>query len=415
MSESATLEPVPTISFDEITGGQPTPVQAPPAQPVDQPNNDTPAPQPSPAKPEESINLQSLFGPPSEKPADPPAPNADEKPDASVPALLRAELSKKNNELKQLEAKWKGELAEKERLLQEQADQFDTFRRELSVTDPSLSPEVATASDNLNRQIDKIVKTLPPTQAREFTKNAKPLIDEYSNLGGINDAGYDDRHEALRSKLVKQYGQYADDVMRNLPNLEERANEIKQAVSNASSMSSDVLADRARKTHKESLTQFEDALTRTLTHSDELAKADPFASRNVISALIDGSPEFKETSERLVNFLKMGMVPPQPLSPEAESGMTPDQKKLAVHQQAEAYQRASQEIFQNAPIAYHALASLPIVTKAYHDLKKQYDALLGSSPSESRQSGPENQQPTPQANDNPNGLKPITLAEISGA
>lgn len=408
IAPAATEIEVTPISLDEINGGEP---QTPPAQAGPQP---TELPKPKEQE-QETVDFAKLFTKEEPNPAgsQPPAEVQEKDQDESLPSKLRAEISRKNQEIRKVEADLKAEIAEKDRQLAEINDQFDLFRREVSVTDPQLAPEVVNASSSLNKSIDRVSKTLPPAAAREFLKNAKALVDEWSGLGDINDAGYDDRYEALRAKLVKGYGSHADEVLKQLPGLEEKVSAIKDAVRSAASNSTDVLSERALKSHKESRDLFQKSLEATLTPSAELSKADPYAARNIIAGLIQGSPEFKEVSERLVGFLEQGMVPPAPLSKEAEAGLTPDQRKHAVVLQGQTYQNASGEIYRNAPIAYHALAALPIVAKALHDLKREYDALVGTSPTETRKSGEDQSVTKPkEAPSNPNGIRPITMEEI---
>lgn len=412
MSTAAELPPavdleVTPITLDEIKGDI-TPDSPPEKSPEVQP-----PPSQADQKPkegEEAPDFASLFSA-EEKPKEEgtevaPADKAD------LPAHLRAQLSRKSQEMREAEARYQADLAERDRQIAELNDQFDLFRREVSVTDPQLAPEVVQASSEMTRSIERISKTLPPAAAREFLKNAKGLVEEYSSLGGINDQGYDERYEAFRGKLTKGFGGYADDVMRQLPGLEDKVAAIKQAVQAASNNSGDILAQRALKSHKESMGLFQNSLEATLTPSAELSKADPYASRNIISGLIQGSPEFKEVSERLVGFLEKGMVPPAPLSKEAEAGMTPEQKQQTIRQQGQEFQNVSQEIFRNAPIAYHALAALPIVTKAYHEAKRQLDALAGLSPVETRKSGEADASSEPKNEASVDGFRPITMEEI---
>lgn len=394
------------ITLEEING------DTPPEKPSEKPSEPQSPPAPAEQKSEEgeeSPDFASLFSAEEKTKEEPDNASADK---ADLPAHLRAQLSRKSQEMREAEARYQADLAERDRQIEELKDQFDLFRREVSVTDPQLAPEVVQASSEMTRAIDRISKTLPPAAAREFLKNAKGLVEEYSSLGSINDQGYDERYEAFRGKLTKGFGGYADDVMRQLPGLEDKVAAIKQAVQAASNNSGDILAQRALKSHKESMDLFQNALEATLTPSAELSKADPYASRNIIAGLIQGSPEFKEVSQRLVGFLEKGMVPPAPLSKEAESGMTPEQRQQTIHQQGQDFQNVSQEIFRNAPIAYHALAALPIVTKAYHDAKRKLDALAGLSPVETRKSGEADAPAEPKQETPVDGFRPITMEEI---
>ncbi len=404
------IAPISPISFEEIQGTPTPPPQAPAA----------PAPAaPAPASPEpaKANVLENIFGAPKEPVPDNPNPEppANDEPtdgDKGVPAKLREELARTKKEAREQADRLRQEREELARQNAELAEQFDAFRREVSVTDPTQAPEVLEASGNLSRQIGAISKTLPPTVARAFLSKAKGFIDAYGQLGEITDQGYDNRHEELSRALAKEFGAHSDEIMRTLPSLNDMAEKVKGAVASASSSSGDVLTHRAYKAHNEANKMFDEVVGATLSFSDELAKADPYSARNIISSLIAQTPEFAEKSKQLTEYLRSGLVPPAPLSPEAEIGMTPEQRRAAVMAQSQNFSQTSQNIYANTPLAFHSQLALGQITQMYVELKHKYEAIVSSSPSPSRTSGADIQNPGEPAPAPINGVRPITMEEI---
>lgn len=408
MSEA--LEPISPISFEEIAGEQ---QQAPPA--VIPPAPATPAPAPK-TEVEAPVSLENLFGSVEPKPADTPPVEGEEPPinpeEKGLPARLREELSRSKKEAREQADTLRQEAEEYRARYRELEEQFDMFRREMSVTDPNHAPEVIEATSNLERNVTNISKTLPPQIARSFRKNAKAFIDAYGQLGDINDAEYDKKHEELSRALAREFGGHSDEIMRTLPSLSELAEKLNTAVSSASIASSDVLVTRALKAHQDSAKMFDDVVTGTLSYSDEVAKADPYNPRNIVSNLIKQAPDFASKSKQLTEYLRSGLVPPAPLSREAEVGMTPEDKRQAITLMNQNFAQTSQNIYANTPLAFHAQLALPHITRMYAEMKQKYDALVGSAPSETRQSGQDHQDPAKPSEPPVNGVRPITMEEL---
>lgn len=408
------IEPITPITFGEIQGNQPA-VQPDPIQ-NQAPAQDQPAPDAKPVVDEPKASLEGIFGAPNPPPAEPAAtdtaPPADNE-DKSLPAKLRAELAEARKAARQAEDEWRQKYEEATAAAKQTEESLEMFRREMAVTDPTLAPEVVEATGLLTRSIDQIGRTLPPTVARAFMKNARTHVDAYSQLGDINDPGYDKRHEELSRALARDFGAHGDEVMRRLPELNEMADKVKLAVKSASSSSGEQLTQRARQTHENSAKMFSAVVEGSLSYNEELAKADPMNVRNIVANLIRQVPEFAETSKQITEYLRSGLVVPAPLSPEAEIGLTPEQKRAALAAQSQNFTQTSQNIYENTPLAFHAQAALPIVTDMYLKLKKDYDAIVGSSPSPSNASG--RVDTAPQAEPQPlvNGIRPITMEEIT--
>lgn len=418
MSVAPPPEPIPAltpITFQDINSPGAVPEPAIPAGPVTPPVSQEP---PTPPTPDPKPSLDGLFGAPTPPPTDPPNPTdppPDNTEDKSLPAKLRAELAEARRAARAKEDEWRQKFEEESARAREVEEQFDVFRREMSITDPTQAPEVVSATGALNHSIDQISRTLPPTVARAFMKNARSHVDAYGQLGDINDPGYDKRHEELSRALAKEFGTHGDEVMRRLPELSEMANKVKTAVASAASSSGEQLTQRARQTHENSAQMFTKVVEGTLSYSDELAKADPLNVRNIIANLIKQVPEFSDQSKQITEYLRAGLVVPAPLSPEAEVGLTPEQRRVAISAQAQNFTQTSQNIYENTPLAFHAQAALPFITEMYVKLKKDYDAIVGSAPSPGPNAGRLDQPPSPPSEGPVQGIRPITMEEITTA
>lgn len=400
------LEP---ISLNELSGAspEPTPAPAPTPTPTTQPEPKQDAPTPK--------ALDGLFESreehtPKSTEDDQTTDTPDEK---GALARLREEISRKHKEKQEAEQRYQSELEQTRKQYEELQARFEDYRRDTAITDPTQAPEVVEAAMSYEQSVAKVSKTLPPNVARSFLKNAKSLVDQFGNLGDLHDPEYDKRYEELQTRMKREFGIHSDEVMKNMPSLEEMASRVKDAVRTATEVSGDVQRTRSLKTHQQSAQTFDTSLKETLEFSPELANADPFAARNIVSTMIAQSPEFKEKSDKLLGFLRQGLVLPPPLSPEATKGLTQDQVAEAEANLRSNFAGASSEIYKNTALAYHSLLALPAVTRMYKDLKDKYDALIASSPSESQSSGRDlTPQTKTQEPEGPEGLRKITMEEI---
>lgn len=396
------LEP---ISFGELSGAAPAP-SAPAA-----PAPDAPPVPAAPEKPESKAGLDGLFG---EPPAPAPTPDSQDTPpeDKGLPAALRAQIAQTKKEKLELEQQLEAVQENARKEYDELKAAFESYQRDTAITDPTQAPEVVQAATSFENTVTKVSKTLPPNVARTFLKNAKSLVDQFSQLGDLHDPDYDKRYEELQNRMKQNFGHHADEVMKSMPSLDEMASRVKDAVRMATEVSGDVQRTRSLKTHQQSAQTFDAAVRETLSFSEELAAADPFSARNVVASMISQSPEFQERSQKLLGYLRQGLVLPGPLSAEAVKGLTQDQIREAEANIHGSFAGASSEIYQNTALAYHSMLALPGVTKMLKEYKDKYEALLASSPSEGPRAGRVDTPPAAKKDEAPDGMRPITMEEI---
>lgn len=397
------LEP---ISFSELSGATPAPSPTP-----------APAPEPTPApaapdKPDAKGGLDGLFGepatpPPVEEGQDPPAE------DKGLPAALRAQIAQTKKEKLELEQQLEAITEASRKEYDDLKAEFESYRRDTAITDPTQAPEVVQAATSFENTVAKVSKTLPPNVARTFLKNAKSLVDQFSQLGDLHDPDYDKRYEDLQNRMKQNFGHHADEVMKSMPSLDEMASRVKDAVRMATEVSGDVQRTRSLKTHQQSAQTFDAAVRETLSYNEELAAADPFSARNVVASFLAQSPEFQERSQKLLGYLRQGLVLPGPLSADAVKGLTQDQIREAESNIHGSFAGASSEIYQNTALAYHSMLALPGVTKMLKEYKDKYEALIASSPSEGPGAGRvDNPPPASKKDEAPDGFRAITMDEI---
>ncbi len=163
--------------------------------------------------------------------------------------------------------------------------------------------------------------------------------------------------------MNKTYGADADEIFRNLHSLSSTAADMRSRIIEASSNSEDILHSRMERAHLEAARGLDEIYGNTLSFSEDLSKTNPFAPQNIISRLIDQVPEFKGHSENIRKMLKDSLIPPRPLSRTQLAAMTPEQRNQAQAQQNQSYQQAYQGVYQGIPLAFHALAALPVLAE----------------------------------------------------
>ena len=379
---------------------------APPAEPPAAPPADPPAPEIPP------ITLDDLFAAP--KPDEPPVaePPVAEPPEAGdVPALLRRQLKDQKKE-------WADIVAAKESALQAAEDRNKSLQQEAALANPLLDESVVAAQGGMEAEITRIAKSLgSPAAARKFLENARLYADEYSKLGDIYEEGYDLRHEDFKQKLKDDLGPNSDEILRNMPKVDEMRQAMDTAVQNANSVSIDTQRDRANKAYSDSAKLFNSAVTSTLSFSDELQGLDPYAAQNVVAKMIENVPGFGDISTTLLENLKQSLIPPKPIAPEDSQSLSGEERRMKEQDRYQVFQQNFTEIQKLIPLAFHSMQLVPILTRSLTASKAETARLVAADPAPGPAHG---EPPTPALA--PNGppprageeFRPITKQELLG-
>lgn len=423
---NAPLKQLTPISIGDIEDGggaapqpEPEPEPQPNPEPTPKPDGDGPSGEPS----VDPDPLSGLFDP-SPKPD---GGNEGDKGDGEggdpendggdggggdVPSKLRKAMADQK-------ARYEADLESARTENQTLRDQLQEARREAALIDPSKSPEVIEATNQFDQKLKGISRTLRPQAAREFMTNGKTLIDEYATLGEVWDEGYDDRYEAFRAKVDKAYGASSDEVMGALPDLAEQAAKVKASVAAAGSNNEEHYHRQLSETHDKANKYLGRIFDETLSYSEDLAKQAPLAPQNIVARLIESSEDFKASSEKVKEFLRGNLVPPRPLTQAQLRGMSPEDRAKHQGQVHQNYQEGYNRVYDTVPLAFHAMAALPVVAKMLQDARSELKDLKGVLPPSPKNDGSPHPSdnspaPTPEPGSAGAGVRPITFDEKIG-
>jgi len=263
---------------------------------------------------------------------DEPEKKVEPKVDDSTPekkeqnAAFRQQIQDANDRAKDSEAKLASALAEVEAYktkLAEAGTQVKEFQDKLSFQDPSEHPEVQTLLAPWDRDLDALAQqiSLNGGQGAKLKSEAKELIREFKALGDSESAGFEDRRDALISKIDESYPGDRKEIIAMMSKGASVFGEAENMMRDIKDNGGKYEQAEARKFYDIVYGDYREAEKHFFNPSQELRDADPANARVIMAEAAEKSETVKERIDEIKKMARYGLNPLPPVDETELRGM----------------------------------------------------------------------------------------------